>query len=536
MSEFSLISSMKESSASPIKKTVVTRIRDSNQGSYAGNQFSLDTRSLISSNDMFALSEAHLEIPYTITVSALADMDKTNFLLALKHGYYSKIAGISVKLDNQALCTYTNLSNLYTHFNVMSTMNESDMKTVGNLIGFHKDESCGYSYNVAQSVNGIGECDTTGNDTSNGLKIDTDLTYKQTRINNGFVKRAEFINYREDDALLAPFVKTGRANEIFKSSVTHTADTKTYNVCAIVRLSDIHDVFKSMPVLRNPNLNLVVQFHSCNTYITVDNTNQYQPGVITNPVNNFCNYQIKPCIAGIIADAGTFGIVETMGNSSRNIVELVIPKIEMNPDDELRYLEDMGNDHLVKYTDIHSNTETFSSPAISWQINSALSAMTGMLLLVRLGSNGAALTGDNAATMSVDHSPFTSCPNYLCSAQAVSNFQVLLSNKPIFEAPVQYNYDMYLDMMRAKSINGFSSNASITSGLITRKDWEESSYGYIYVSLPKSTNMHADQSLQVRFNNDNIAKVQRLDLVAFVEVEKAYEIDVNTGKIKMIQQ
>ena len=95
---------------------------------------------------------------------------------------------------------------------------------------------------------------------------------------------------------------------------------------------------------------------------------------------------------------------------------------------------------------------------------------------------------------------------------------------------------MYLDMMRAKSINGFSSNASITSGLITRKDWEESSYGYIYVSLPKSTNMHADQSLQVRFNNDNIAKVQRLDLVAFVEVEKAYEIDVNTGKIKMIQQ
>jgi len=527
---------MKEMSTdSALKKTDHVRIRDSNNGSYAGNQFSIDTGSLTSSNDMFALSEAHMEIPYTITMTGVALIGKAHFLMALKHGFYSKVAGIAVKLDNQALCTFTNLSNLYTHFNVLSTMNESDMATVGDLIGFHQDGISSYIHTTADNIRGVGECNSSTGSSLASDAVDSSGEYYQLAANKGFLKRAQQIGYHEADASLAPFVKAGRASETFKSNMTIAGTTITFNVCAIIRLSDIHDVFKTMPIMRNPNLNLSVQFHSCNGAITVDDTNKWQlAGLAMNPVNNFCSWQLKALDDNVITDATDCVITETMKNTSRSIVELVIPRIQMSDEAQMSYLNDMGSEHVVRYTDIHSNTETFASPAVSWQVNSALSGMTGFLMLVRLGSNGAVLTANNGAVLSTDHSPFTSAPNYLCSSQAISNLQVYLSNRPVFESPIQYNYDMYLDMMRAKSINGFSSNAGISSGLISRRDWEEGNHGYIYVKLPRSANIHADQSLQVRFTNDNIAKVTKLDLLGFIEVEKSYTIDVNTGKIKIL--
>ena len=537
MSEFSLITSMKESTIGPIHKTSLTRIRDSNQGSYAGNLISINTSSLVSSNELHAPSEGIFEIPFTAKVTKVESMTKGNFLLAMKHGFYSKVAGLSAKLDNQALCTFCNLSNLYTHFNILSTMNPSDMDTVGNLIGFYKDSTAGYSYQTAASAFGVGECNSGSADPAlNGIPH-TDQTYFQAGSNRGFIERAKQLSYREDDPVLSDFVKTGRAAEIFKSHMTYdaAADEITYNVCAVIRLSDLHDCFKTMPITRNLNLNITVQFHSCNATIATG-VDMYGVDPVLNPVNGFCPYQIKANPGGTITDNTTFNITESMGNSSRAVVELILPKITMTPEAEMDYLESMGSSHLVTYTDIHSNTETFSTPAISWQVNSALSGMTGFLMLMRLGSNGDDLNANNGAMFSCDHSPFTNAPNYLCSAQSVANLQVLLSNKPVFEAPIQYNYDIYLEMMRAKSLNGFSPNGGITSGLITRADFEEGNYGYIYVKLPRSSNMHSDQSLQVRFMNDNISKIVRLDLLAFIEVEKSYEIDVNTGKIKMIQQ
>jgi len=517
---------------SPVIKTDAVRIRDSNNGSYAGNQFSVDTGSLTSSNDMFSVADAHLEIPYTITVENVDDLTKAHFLLALKHGYYSKVNGIAVKLDNQPLCNFTNLSNLYTHFNILSSWTEGDVKRDGDLIGFFKDSAGGYSHKTVSSSEGVGEC--TNPIANLGEVLATESTYYQAHGNDGFLKKAKAISYNEADAVLAPFCKTGRASEIFKSNKTDNGGTTiTYNVCAIVRLADIHDCFKTMPIMRNPNLNIVVQFHSCNATLPVV-TNNYTTAVVLNPVHNFCSWQVRQLASDVIATTTSAIVTESMKNTAKSIVELVIPRIQMNEEDEMNYINQMGKEHMIKYTDIHSNTETVASPAVSWMVNSALSAMTGFLMLIRLGSNGQALTANNTPLFTTDHSPFTSAPNYLCSSQAVANLQLYVSNRPVFESPVTYNYDMYLNMIREKGLNNNSVNGGVGSGLISRQEWEESNYGYIYVKLPQNANKMADQSLQVRFTNDNNAKVTRLDLLAFIEVEKAYTLDVNAGKIKIL--
>lgn len=529
MSEFNLNHSMKSYDSAPIKQTNYVRIRDNNNGSYSGNQFSLTTDSLTSSNDFYDLKDSLLEIPFKITIDTVQDLTKSQFLLSLKHGYYSKINGISVKLDNQPLVNFTQLSNLYTHFNVLTSFSSNDMDLIGDLIGFHKDSSASYSYTTTDNLKGIGEC-------SNGLNYDPSYNvvseYFQPNGNPGFLQKSSMLSYDEADPVLSTFVKTGRAKEIFKSYKTDDGvDTVTFNICAVVRLADIHDVFKQMPIMRNPNLNIVCQVHNCNATITTDVTNLYTTGFSVNPVHNFCGWQLRTNTSTDIS--GNCTITESMKNESKSIVELVIPRVTFNEEDELDYIESMGREKLVKYTDIHSATTLESGASVNWMANSALSGMTGVVLLTRLGSNGTALNGNSAALVSVDNSPWTSAPNYLCSAQAIANFQVYLSNRPVFESPITYNYDMYLEMMRSKCVNNFS-GASYETGLITRRDWEEGNYGYIYVKLPESENKTADQSLQIRFTNDNSAKIKNLDLLCFIEVEKAYNVDVNTGKIKIV--
>lgn len=533
MSEYTVMQSMKDMNLTDsIKRIDMVRVRDSNNGTYVGGQIRINTQTLASSNELYSLSDAYIEIPYTITIKNILDPTKATFLLAVKDAFYSKINAISVKLNNETLVSFTALSNIHMHFNILSSMNPSDMARESQITGFYKDTFGSYRYAGASDAYGIGESTSgTGSTRESEYIISTQPSYNTPLCNEGYLRRAKTISYNEPDASISPFVATGSAARNFKSHCMIAGTTMTYNICAVVKLAHIHDVFKTMPIMRNPLLELVIQYHSCNTSIVCDAT-KYTTAVSSNPINNYCPYTLAPIVTGMLDVSGsTMVIEESMTNDSRTICELVIPKISMNEEDELNYINEMGSDKVIKYTNIFSNNAMYTESSINWNVNSNLSNMTAFIMMIRLGSNGNALNSTNAATLNIDHSPFTSSPNFICSSQSVQNLQVLLSNRPVFEAPVQYNYDIYMQMIRERSLNNANASSPISSGLITKKDWEEGGFGYIYVKLPPSSNL-MDQSLTVRFTNAAVNKITRLDLLAFIEVDKAYSIDVNTGKVK----
>jgi len=109
-----------------------------------------------------------------------------------------------------------------------------------------------------------------------------------------------------------------------------------------------------------------------------------------------------------------------------------------------------------------------------------------------------------------------------------------VSNVPVFDQPINYNWDMYVDLIRQKSVNGNGTSSIMNSGFITREDWEAGVYGYIYCKLPESQQRNVDQSLKITFNNAKHAAIPCLSLLAFVETRKQYTIDVNSGKIAII--
>ena len=535
MSEYNILSSLEEVQAPMLTRSQPVRIEDSNSQNYSGGEIKFTTASLATSDKLYGVSEGVLMIPKKIEITHSANMDttKANFLLAMKHGTYSSINAIKVRMDNKALCNYTDLTNIYCHFNVLSSYNSTD-EINQELMGFYKDDSASYAYEPNASGNGIGECNSQIGDPTNMNVAGLNWAVKR---NLGFMKRAKLINYDEDEVTTKKeFGVAGYAGQNFKSNKSFTGvKVITYNVMLYIKLSDIHDCFRSMPVVRNPNIQFEMQYHACKSTLGTGAGTWTNANSTTVPNHNFCDYQVSSQTGNAVTIAGTMTITEKIGNDQSKICQLVIPRLEMTPEAESDYISSMGSEKLINYTHIEVNQSLQTGSSINWPINQSLANMTGFVMLIRLGSNTNALTSSNApANYTTDASPFTSAPNMLCSAQLVQNLQVYVSNVPVFDQPINYNWDMYVDLIRQKSVNGNGTSSIMNSGFITREDWEAGVYGYIYCKLPESQQRNVDQSLKITFNNAKHAAIPCLSLLAFVETRKQYTIDVNSGKIAII--
>jgi len=534
MSEYNILSSLEEVQAPMLTRSQPVRIEDSNSQNYSGGEIKFSTASLASSDKLYAVNEGVLMIPKEIKIIHTADMDtaKANFLLAMKHGTYSSINAIKVRMDNKALCNYTDLTNIYCHFNVLSSYNSTDAINQ-ELMGFYKDENASYSYKTVTDADGVGECNS-----QIGAPTNMDVTGLNWALkkNLGFMKRAKLINYSEDEATTKKsFSVAGYAGNNFKSNKTSGGVREiTYNVMLYIKLADLHDCFKTMPVVRNPNIQFEMQYHACKSILGTG-AGTWTVASSTVPNHNFCDYQVSSQNGNAVTVAGTMTITEKIGNVQSAICQLVIPRLEMTPEAESDYISSMGSEKLVDYTHIEVNQSLQTGSSINWAVNQSLANMTGFVMLIRLGANTNPLTSSNAPTnYTTDASPFTSAPNMLCSAQLVQNLQVYVSNVPVFDQPINYNWDMYVDLIRQKSVNGNGTSSLMNSGFISRADWEDGIYGYIYCKLPESQQRNVDQSLKITFNNAKHSAIPCLSLLAFVETRKQYTVDVNSGKIAII--
>jgi hypothetical protein len=169
------------------------------------------------------------------------------------------------------------------------------------------------------------------------------------------------------------------------------------------------------------------------------------------------------------------------------------------PSTESMYIS--SPERTILYNDVVQYTipNVGASSNVNTLITSGIARLRGFLMvpIINATSNVCGLDGKM--------SPFSSCPATTMPFAKIQNFQLQISGKPVFAAPVNHTQLLYNTMLRPElSINGGSLRSlGMSSGCISKLDFE-SGYGFYWVDLTNLENEADDntsKSVQVLFTN-----------------------------------
>lgn len=173
-------------------------IMDSQQGNYLGNQCVIDTSQLSNSNKFMDYRNAYLSVPLLLTLSGLnrLDIEGSNCpgvsTLGLKNWFGNIVNSMTLDYAGTTIIQNTNLCNLNTMFELLTTMSMSDVLMNGSTIGFYPDTTSSIAYCKVPTASGSG--------TVNNMNFEVSQDVQKnggdgTMWNNGFLQRQNFTNY-----------------------------------------------------------------------------------------------------------------------------------------------------------------------------------------------------------------------------------------------------------------------------------------------------------------------------------------------------
>jgi hypothetical protein len=412
-----------------------------------------------------------------------------------------------------------------------------------------------------------------------GTVATTTLTYDgtatsanpQSKWNNGLRKRQQWLTY---DPVGGSFANQGKllsqsnASQVYKSYIdSSTAGAKVIRLIAKIRLADVCDYFKQLPLLKGSTMRIYLNTNQAQSKITIatpataDAATKYNIMTLseqtlqngTNPLllapvsysqggQPIADAIAATSNAGAAATADIYVNVSIFKNSfpqpagylgwgattSLSTVRLYAPCYAFNPISEQRYLS-LTPTKKVIYRDIFQ----YSFPNIKGQSNfnflvtNGISNLKSVLVVPMLNaaSNGKSGTATNVATL---QSPF-SASGGMPDPIALTNFNIQVSGRNLFINNEIYDFEQFTQQLQASNQLNGNLTKGLTSGLIGEYEFT-SGYRYYYGdcsrSLPSEEGVaKAVQLLGVADCPENIY----IDLLVFCEFERSVTIDIRTG-------
>ena len=523
------------------KNKQFVRIPDNNNGSYPSSQVNFNLSSLTQNDSLFfSAKQSYIEVPYTVTCTTddgvYETLDKMQLMACFKNSFMDVISGSALKFGNQSLYTYVENMQDLIQFKILSEWSENDVKSKADTINWAKNDHLSWAYDAATaSINGTGE---TTNVVDETLFVGQTSLYPQgTAANGGIKTRGIKTGLNDVNLEITKFTDATKLTSNNKCHVVRTSTTVlTYNIMALIPLSNLHDMFEKLPLTKQPYLNLTLYCNTNTTTITYTVT-----GTTLAMATSASQYGYNPILITTHGQGWAFGtepttsavvtVKSSIGNTSLGTTcYFNACMYEMLPSFESNYINKMSN-KLVSYNDVYTNSLLSTSSNINWQITSGLSKIRSLLVISKMGNNGVATPATNTAeTLSVNDSPFTCGANFL--GCAYTNMQIKVGNQPHYQSPVDYNYDMYLNEIRSKTLNGGLSSG-LSSGLISQTEFESGVYNYVYVDLSRkeSSDDEIPKSLTITATNNSLCA--RIQLYAFVEYEKSFIIDCSNSQLTL---
>ena len=558
----SMADNMSESKNVPFYDKNYTFITDStsNSGSFSSGQVQFDLSTLASQSSWVNLNEAVIEMPIKITaqLTTAGTGAETSASIAginaavIKNGWHSFIDGAQLIVNGQTIQSMQSYENVCAQFRILSTWSQDTLQKWGPTCGFSLDD-CSADSDVSTTIDtttNIGNTNYTTVATSvRGLDV---INNQSSLFNKGVQNRASFTNYDISPAnanvqstiLGASGMRNaGRNHAARRSGGSNVANEYLYSAfyMATIRVKDLFDI-NDFPLVKNLKGYLYLSFNSAQVNLTGTAGGTSLAAVSINvPTGRSCPFLVNYSSSGITCGRyattppvvqmtatvdGTNTGAQTNSGPLLTSARLLVPYYLANPRTDSALAQ--SNKFFTTLEKIVNPIVCTAGSSVNFTISVGVPNPRKLLLLPMWQNLGGATYLSNPEVSCFDSVPQSSSP----WAQ-LNNLQVYVANKPIYQNPIQYDFEQWNNENSELGLNGNSVN-EMTSGLLSEQLWTQNHrFYYIDISRRMESEDGASKSVQVQFTNPSASF--GLKVIAVVFYEKQWVIDTSTCMLQNIK-
>jgi hypothetical protein len=532
---------------------LLTYVQDLNNGSYTGGIINIDSSNLSSNNRWIDWRSAYIEIPFTVAMKASTDISAASpngyMMGLLKSGSWNLINYLSVDFQNTNIVQQTQFLNFFVNYKVITTWSRDVQKKYGATSAAEQiDTPSSFYYSAGGSANGNGISN--NQLTSPNASFSTNLE----SYNQGLLARCYNSAYNPTGGLNSLPIQGGLTQwntnvgqNFYTTSGSGSSTIYQFHVLATIRLRDICDFFKKVPMLKKGFFKFTIGYNAVQS-MTVALTNgptmtmSANPTLYgnTNPVlitssatNNPMNGVATAGASSTLSIAAGIGSATIPGqtavqNPFLTSTRLYVYSYLFTPEYEAKYIE-VGQNKVVIYDDVYNYNVT--SVASNQQFNSILSnTIVNPKELVVIPMINSSANG--TAQLIPYFSPFDTAPATTCPLAQIYNFQVILSGDNLWQQAQLYDFDQFLSELSKDSdaLQGGQSDV-MSSGLIGMREWQFG-YRYYVANLGRRLQKLDGVPRSIAISGKNNSSVV-MDYFTFITFAKVLKLNVLTGEISL---
>ena len=523
-----------DESVQPFDETVLfqdkkwTYITDStSNGGNFSSQIQFDLNTLSSQSQWVDLSQAYVQFPIRVKVrnagaSGIASVSTTQILTCLKNGFHQFIDSVQLVVDGQTIQTSQIYENIAANFRILSTWSKDTLTQYGPSLGIALDNYDSLENTATATLIpatwGIDMIDSSN----------TGITQRQS------VQNVLAAGTGAGASILAAQAKNlGKSQVAVVSSATVASGAHCYTqfVLATVRLADISPAIKAFPMTRNLKGFLYLNYNSSTTTIAFDGTPTLSSVSTVSqfgrcaPVlfNNNQVSQLSKASATWEMEATISGVQTDLTAAAPQLTyaRLVAPYYVANP------MVDSALSMKKTFRYLERNVSTFDITAganTTVTLSPGIANPKGVLLFPYFtGSSTVSNLLSNPLLSVTD-----SCPSTTSPLAALKDLQIMVANKPIFNNPVSYDADLFLQEVAQLGADGGLNN-EFDSGLISAQDWDRL-YRYYYVNVGRRLESEDGSSKSVIVQTTNATQCN-MRVIAMIFYEKEITVDTSAGRV-----
>lgn len=526
-------------------------------GSFQSGQINFDL-STFSSQNWVSLSEAVIEFPLKITArlttpatgTGTAPTQSAGILSAIcKNGFHQWINAAQLIINGQSIQSQQPMESVASTYRILSSWSQDTLNKWGDSCGIALDD-CSADAEVSTTyANNIGLANAAE---SSILKANrgADTTNNQSILfNKGTSTRAQLLNCNNANTtlgvkLLGSYKNAGKAN-VTSASASNVLNTLLYSQCimATVRVKDLFDI-DEFPLVKNIKGYMYLNFNSTEVRLSATGTATGAIGIddvsvsIVQQTGNVCPFTLNYSATGIQLNNfpttntqnPVLTILGTVNSSDSDLVSgtqpllstarLVMPYYNANPNTDsalakvqrFKTLEKIVNPFTISAGSTTNFTITVGVPN------------PRKLVLLPMWQNAGGYSLANPELSCFDQTPATSG-----IFAKLDNIQVYVANKPLFQYPIQYDYEYWVANHVELGANAGLTN-EMTSGLLSQQLWEQNHRYYVFdLARRMKSDNGMSRSVQITATNPN--SNLSMKVIAILFYEKEFEINTATCQI-----
>lgn len=525
---------------------------DQNTGSYTNGIVVIDTTNQLGGNNGFcAAREGYVIAPYIVSLrntDAANAVSGTNALsVCLKANVANVLDRADVSIQGKPVVAGQSYSNLWNNIRLQyESASSYTAKTAATNMLFPDDPFAVWSSSI--STSGDGFCN---NQVNPALALSTTATGSPYAFNSGAFKRLQenaantsvnTFGWPSQTSTYAKGNYTNNAKSYFiPGSTAAGAIMGTWIFFIKLHLVDIHPVFETLDLVKNPQFRLTLYFNVGYNTINVAITSagfklssapalaggatcpvMFMSGATGNP-NSGLIAATAPCNVrlawGVVNNFDVSGGSNLPFNSTR----LYLPFYVLVPEIERRLLDNPVQKKVYNdcYIQQFVNASATNGSTFTLTVQSTLPNIQYIAVVpfasqaIAAGSNFTSVTGVNQFASPFDSAPFTTA-----YGAGLYNLQVQVGSQNLYKTLMSYDYQHFIDeLSNIFAVNGGNSR-DMGNGIIDQIKWTNAYKMWLFDASRVSSDVRQNVNISAQMQSD-----QALDYYVIIVYRRSFDLN-----------